>query len=357
MELRKTIWAWAAVLAACSAPKEQENGTTAVTSEDELPTVEVEILKTGNFAREIISNGTLSSIRKAELRWGTSGIITHIYARNGERVSQGQVIAEVDKEKLNLALMQAADSKQRAYLEMQDFLIGQGYKLGDSLSVPQKVKELAVMKSGYGQACLSYQAARMALQEATLRAPFSGTIANQTAKPHNQAGNGEVFCTLLDNSSMEVTFPVMEHEIRSIQQGDTVQVALYAEEENRTFGRVSSINPLVGENGLTSICAVITKTPPQWFDGMKVKVNMRQNVSDKLVVPKQAVVMRDGRRVVFTVRNGRAYWNYVNVGLENSFSYTITKGLKDGDSVIVSGNQNLAHFTPITLKTTHTAHD
>ncbi|MCM1109064.1 MAG: efflux RND transporter periplasmic adaptor subunit [Clostridium sp.] len=344
--------ALAAALTACKPTDGPEESTTAQvqTEPDKRPTVETIVLQRGNFAREILSNGTLASIRRADLRWGASGIIRHIYVKNGQHVSAGQVLAEVDKERLNMALMQAADSRQRAHLEMQDFLIGQGYRLADSLNVPEKTLELARMKSGYGQACIAYETARMALQEATLKAPFAGTVANLTARPHNQAGGGEVLCTLLDNSSMEVTFPVMEHEVRAISTGDTVQVTLYTDGDSTTPGHITAVNPMVADNGLAAVTAVMDHTPRQWFDGMKVRVSLRQSTPGMLVVPKEAVVMRDGRRVVFTVRNGLAYWNYVTLGQENSFSHTVSKGLKEGDSVIVSGNQNLAHFSPILIK-------
>lgn len=347
----------AGILTACSQPKDKEaregkekSVTIVIDKEEELPTVEVEVLKRGEFAQEILSNGILSSVKKADLFWKASGIITHIHVRNGDRVKQGQVLAEINKEKLELAMQQASDNKKRSYLDMQDFLIGQGYKIADSLSVPEDVKELATMKSGYGQSCISYRSAQIALQEATLTAPFSGVIANLTAKLYNQTGPGGAFCTLLDNGSMEVEFPVMENEICSLQRGDAVQVSLYADEDDKAPGRVVSINPLIDENGLTKVCAVVPQTPKHWFDGMKVSVNIRRSIDGHLVVPKDAVVVRDGRRVVFTVRKGKAYWNYVTTGYENSFSYTITKGLKEGDSVIVSGNQNLAHFTPIAIK-------
>lgn len=352
MKLQKILFICTGILTGCSQPKEENNETTGVLipQKEELPNVEVAVLKKDNFAQEIISNGVLSSSQKAEIRWKASGIITHIHVRNGERVNKGQLLAEVDKERLLLSLQQAADSKKRAYLDMQDFLIGQGYKLSDSLDIPDQTKELALMRSGYGQACLSYKVAQMALQESVIRAPFSGVVANLTSKLYNEANSGGTFCTLLGNHSMEVDFPVIENEIRSLQPGDTVQVALYAEEDTRTLGHISSINPLIGDNGLVQVRAIISQTPQQWFDGMKVRVNIRRSIPDKLVVPKQAVVMRDGRRVVFTIRNGKAYWNYVSIGLENSFSYTITQGLKEGDSVIVSGNQNLAHFTPIAIQ-------
>ncbi len=356
MKISRILLMCTGMLTACSQPKEkkEEKNTEGVTvilsQEEELPAVEVEVLRNGKFAQEILSNGILSSVKKADLFWKASGIITHIHVRNGDRVRHGQVLAEIDKEKLELSLQQASDSRKRSYLDMQDFLIGQGYKISDSLSVPDNIKELASMKSGYGQACINYRSAQIALQEATLTAPFSGVVANLTAKPYNQTGSGGAFCTLLDNSSMEVEFPVMENEIRSLRQGDAVQVALYADEDDNAPGRIVSINPLIGENGLTKVCAIVPQTPKHWFDGMKVRVNIHRNTDGHLVVPKEAVVVRDGRRVAFTVRKSKAYWNYVTIGYENSSSYTITKGLKEGDSVIVSGNQNLAHFTPIAIK-------
>lgn len=66
------------------------------------------------------------------------------------------------------------------------------------------------------------------------------------------------------------------------------------------------------------------------------------------MVPKTAVVLRSGRQVVFTLREGKAQWNYVQTGLENMTEYTVTgDGLEEGAQVIVTGNVNLAHETPV----------
>ena len=69
-------------------------------------------------------------------------------------------------------------------------------------------------------------------------------------------------------------------------------------------------------------------------------------------MPKTAVVLRTGKQVVFTVVDGKAVWNYVQTGLENATEYTITsETLKEGDQIIVSGNINLAHESPVKLIT------
>jgi hypothetical protein len=80
---------------------------------------------------------------------------------------------------------------------------------------------------------------------------------------------------------------------------------------------------------------------------MNVRVSIHRSVGKQLVVPKGAVVLRSGKQVVFTLSGNKAYWNYVHTGLENADSYTITDGLKEGATIITSGNINLAHESPV----------
>jgi hypothetical protein len=65
------------------------------------------------------------------------------------------------------------------------------------------------------------------------------------------------------------------------------------------------------------------------------------------VIPKTAVTLRDGKKVVFTLNGERARWNYVETGPENSSSIIITSGLAEGDLVVYFGNINLAHESPV----------
>jgi len=80
---------------------------------------------------------------------------------------------------------------------------------------------------------------------------------------------------------------------------------------------------------------------------MNVQVTVEEVLPACLSVPRNAVVLRQGRQVVFTFHNGLALWNYVETGPENSRRIVITAGLEEGMEVIVSGNLNLAHETPV----------
>jgi hypothetical protein len=87
-----------------------------------------------------------------------------------------------------------------------------------------------------------------------------------------------------------------------------------------------------------------------------VKVKIETAVPGQLVVPKSAVVQRQNQEVLFKYTNGIAFWTYVKTGYENSTSYTVTahpdKGgtLMAGDTVIISGNLNLAHESEVTFE-------
>jgi multidrug efflux pump subunit AcrA (membrane-fusion protein) len=64
---------------------------------------------------------------------------------------------------------------------------------------------------------------------------------------------------------------------------------------------------------------------------------------DRLLVPQEAVLVRGGRKLVFTVEEGLAKWRYIEVGLENKDYAEVLDGIKEGEMVIVEGHFTLAH--------------
>ena len=89
---------------------------------------------------------------------------------------------------------------------------------------------------------------------------------------------------------------------------------------------------------------------------MNVKVLVDRILQQQLVVPKSAVVIRDGLEVVFRYNNGRSDWVYVHTVQANSESYAIVANtergaqLAEGEQIIVSGNLNLADGSKVQLK-------
>ena len=312
--------------------------------------IETMILCESTFNRELSGNGKVVAKRSAEMRFSSSEQIAHIWVRNGDKVCKGEKLAQLDFFALERSFAQAKDNLEQSKLDLQDVLIGRGYSLEAQASAPADEVELAKVKSGYNKALIAYELAENNLRKATLVAPFDGVIANLKAKENNQSSS-DVFCMVIDDKNPEVEFSVLESELSLVKHGYPVYIQPFVNSTSEALiGSVSEINPIVEKNGMVKVKAQV-KNNGTLLQGMNVNILLRQPMEQALVIPKSAVVMRSGKPVVFTRVNGKAQWNYVQITAENSDSCIVAprskeyEGLSIGDSVIVSGNLNLAHET------------
>lgn len=315
--------------------------------------IETMVLTERAFHRELAGNGKVVAMRSAELRFSTTEQIAHIWVRNGDRVRKGQQLAQLDLFALERSLAQAKDNLEQSRLDLQDVLIGRGYSLETQNDAPTNEVELAKVKSGYNKALIAYELAEENLRKATLTAPFDGVIANLKAKANNTSSTGEMFCLVIDDRLVDVEFSVLESELPLVKRGFPVFITPFASTTaEHLIGKVSEINPYVESNGMVKVKAQV-KNDGTLLQGMNVNVLLRHPIEQSLVIPKTAVVMRSGKPVVFTQVNGKAQWNYVEITAENSDSCVVAprckeyEGLSVADTVIVSGNLNLAHDTDL----------
>ncbi|ADV43359.1 efflux RND transporter periplasmic adaptor subunit [Bacteroides helcogenes] len=354
LNCRYLLYITVALLAACSGTKKEDGAEEGVTTA--LPgdnnEVTVQVLKRQPFDHELVSNGKITAGGQADLRFETAGVIAHVYVKNGDRVHKGQKLAELDKFRLTNKTAQAKDALEKAKLELQDVLIGQGYPAGEHPEVPADIMKLARVKSGYDQSLSQYELAKYEEEHATLTAPFDGVVANLFSKPYNVASTSEAFCTIVGTQGMETDFTVLESELPLIKDGDKVVVTPYSDAASGYEGRITQINPLVDDKGMVKVKAAVNGKG-KLFSGMNVRINVHRSLGEQLVIPKSAVVLRSGKQVVFTLKDGKAHWNYVHTGLENAESYSLidTSGecLEEGDTVIVTGNVNLADEAPVKI--------
>ena len=85
--------------------------------------------------------------------------------------------------------------------------------------------------------------------------------------------------------------------------------------------------------------------------GMNARAVLRAPQSNSLVVPKEAVVYRSGRPVVFTIDKNEAIWNYIEVGKDNGREIEVLDGLEADQTVIVSNNVQLGHQASVEITT------
>ena len=299
----------------------------------------------GDFALELITNGRLRAVSMATVQFRVHEMVREVHVINGQRVRQGDLLAVLEEFPFASRLDRAFDQVARTRLELEDVLLGFGYFLKDSLRVPENIWSMARIKSGYNAALNELAEARYQMTGTRLIAPVDGVVSGLEVKPHNHSSTFENFCVIVDNRSLEARFPVLESEKTMINAGQPVEIIPFAGRNRSYTGRVTGFDPRVDDQGMIMVRALVNNPGGELLDGMNVQVTLKREIPDQLIIPREALVLRQGRQVVFTLNDTIALWNYVETGMENSRQFTINNGLSEGQQVIVSGNFNLAHET------------
>lgn len=314
--------------------------------------VTVDTLRIRSFTRELVSNGRLVATKRSALTFPVSGTIASVGAANGARIRAGQVIAVLDTAEYALQLHRSKLSLDKSRLDFYDKLVGLDYPVGDTVTPPAEVLQLARIRSGYADAEASYRSALRNLEQCFLRAPFAGKVADIRQRTYERAA-GE-FCTLIDDSRFNVRFSVLESEYELLRTGQEVVISPFSDLRKQVRGRITAINPTIDANGQVAVDAEVANDGTL-TDGMNVQVSVREQVPAQLVVPKSAVVIRDNLEVLFRYRDGKAQWTYVHTSLANSNEYVVAANtdrgaeLNEGDLIITSGNLNLADGSEVTI--------
>lgn len=301
------------------------------------------------FNTQVVANGIVEATHRSELRFKTGEQLAKIFVTSGTRVNQGTLLANLDNQLLKNAVNQAQINLNNANQKLLEEKIKFGYGSKIAMdSIPEHVQKTLYQLSGYSEAKNRLENATILYEQTLLKAPFAGTVANLVAKEGNFITPAEVFCTLLSHDKLDVIFQIMESELAFVQLGQSVQLTPFAIADKEYSGAIIEINPLVSNEGLVRIKAKIDKPDTLIFDGMNVRVFINKPIENLTVIPKEALVLRSNREVVFTVQNGLSKWNYVKIAQENHSHYALSEGIKPGDTIIISNNMNLAHDADVT---------
>lgn len=320
---------------------EQKNGKTEVKAAK---------ARKDRFEMELVSNGKAEAREKATLNFQVADIIDTVYVANGSRVRKNAPLARVDSYNASQQMREAEINLEKMRLELRSRLMSEGINdLKDTSDIPSQRLHTIMLQSGYTSALIAYDKACREYANIQTRAPFSGVIADLEAKPHNPTSAYKNLCTLINDSQMEVVFNVLETEIGYIHQGMDVELTPYASNQIKLHGKVTEVNPRIDENGMVKIKATVNNTQHALVDGMNVSIILKRQIDNKLIIPKSAVLPRQGKKVVFIHEQGKAIWKYVTTGVENSREISIESGLNEGDEVIYENNLGLSHESEVTV--------
>lgn len=208
------------------------------------------------------------------------------------------------------------------------------------------VREWERVKDGPDPDDIRAAEARIAAIEATvglstLNAPFAGTITDVNSKIGDQVSPGTVSFRLDDLSSLLVDVQVPEADINRISIGQPVTMTFDAILDKEYNGEVVAVGQVgSSQTGIVNFVVTIELSDPDVFvrPGMTAGVNIVVNqLEDVLLVPNRAVRLRDGKRVIYLLKDGVPTSVDIEIGAQSDMVSELLSGdVKEGDLVVLN---------------------
>ncbi len=234
----------------------------------------------------------------------------------------------MDSKKLSL------ESAEREFTKQQSI-----YEKGGITLSEVKNAEKALIDARY-----SFDNAKISLAKLEIRAPFNGVIVNL---PHYTSGqwvdaNTEV-ATLMDYSRLYAELTLPGKEMDHIQQNQNVTVSNYSREKQKLEGKVTQISPALDPTSRMFKIKIEASNPDLLLKpGMFVRADIIvQEKADVIVIPKDIILDRRGRKTVYIVQRGIALERRLELGIETSDTVEVIQGLNPDDSLIIEGFETL----------------
>ncbi len=297
----------------------------------------------------INASGKVESSEQVIVVAERSGYLTELSIKEGDFVNKGAVIARMDQHESLIKLERAGIQQKNANATYRSEMLSfeNLIRSEDSLRGAEILDQLKA-KSGLLTAEIELKEAKMDLEKTQIKAAISGKVADVKAKKGSLINAGDPLFEIINVSQLELKVKVLESDINLISIGQKAEIYAVGGNTEAVEGRVKSINPKVDENGLVQVGISVLNTKAL-LPGMNARAIIRAPQNNSIVVPKQAVVYRSGRPVVFTIESGESKWNYVEVGKDNGQEIEVLNGVEPGQTVITSNNLQLAHQAPVQI--------
>jgi RND family efflux transporter MFP subunit len=341
----------------------------------------------GEAVTVLTAAGYVAADRRSVVAPKAPGRLDKVEVAEGDRVSQGEIIARMDPEDTQIAQRQAgaavdaaraslgasraqAIQAQRA-LDRSVKLAAGGAITGEALLDAKAARDTARAQQAAAAARLeeskrALQAAQQRLEDTVIRAPFTGTVAKKLAdegavlapaaiSEKNMGGILE----LVDLDSLYVEGEVSEDQLGRVETGRPALIFLDAFPGRTYRAKTGTVRPVIDKAKATAVIRVEFEQLPEGpLPDMGAKVSfLEKAVSEedleaepRLRVPATAVVERDGKAVVMAVRGGRVEEVPVRVARRVGTEDALAKGPEPGTTVVAAPGSRLRHGSRVKVR-------
>lgn len=367
------------------------------------PAVETVIAEPGAVAADLTYTGTTAPVQQVSLRAQAAGQVRQLTVDVGDRVSQGQLIAQIDDNVLTIdvqearaelasrqsevAQAEAEVSDAQTVVEQAKVTLQQAQadanrlrRLADSGAISEQEAEqaesaVAIAQQALNSAEQQVQAQRAAVQAAQgqvssqqavvgrsqeqfsftqVAAPLAGVVISRQIEVGDVLQVGDEIAQLGDFSATKVEIQVSELDLIAVQLGQAVQVQLDAFPQQPFTGSITRISPAADPTArLIPVEVTLSNVDDRIGSGLMARVTLTPT-DDAIILPEAVLSIHDGEAPVVYVVNQQGDQatveaRPVELGAQQNGQVEILSGLEPGESVVVRSGGSLEDGQPVKL--------
>ena len=337
----------------------------------------------GNVEKTVVASGSVESVNEVDVGAQASGKITKLYAKLGQEIKKGEMIADIDSttqintlntKKAALVSYQAQlKAKKTAYdIALSSYnrlskLYSQKATSLDSVNTAKSTldnakAEMEAIEANIKQAEIEVNTAETNVGYTKITAPMDGTVISvpvSEGQTVNANQTTPTIVTIADLSKMKIKPEISEGDITKVKAGQEVSFTILSDSQTVYHSVIDSVDPAnttITDSSSTSSSTnssssssttsaiyyyanVLIDNPDRTLRiGMTTENNIKiANAKDVLLISNMAIQKRDGKSVVNILNDkNQPEQREVETGVQNDFHTEIKSGLNEGEKVIVS---------------------
>ncbi len=315
--------------------------------------VEVRAVESRRVEYTVTAVGSLEAFERVAITARVAGAIERVMLNEGQLVTKGQALAEVEPERYRLAVQAAQATMQKALAGKAEAEAGYSRRQAASAKNPGLIRgeeietwrtkvQSTAAEVAQAQAALSQ--ARLNLRDAFVRAPVTGIIQTRSVETGQYVPVGTVLGTLMRRDPLLLRFQVPEQDAMPLRPGVVARFNV-AEDEQQHQARITHVAAAANQaSRMVDVTAhVLNPNRPELRPGAFARVTVPIGATrDAPVIPQTAIRPSEKGFLAYTIVGDVAHQRVLTLGMRTADGQVeVKEGLRAGESLVIRGAEAL----------------
>ncbi|SHH22777.1 efflux RND transporter periplasmic adaptor subunit [Tepidibacter thalassicus] len=329
---------------------------------EKVVSVETKKVEKNDISIKTTLSAKVTPIEEANVVPKIPGKVTKVNVEIGKFVNKGDVLFTLDQTDMinavknaeaaynmavaNLKLREEQIQNAKVNYERMKSLYEQGAiskQQFEQYELQASSTNIEAVKAQVEQAKVALENAKSKLNDTTVTSPISGVITSVNINEGEMASSAMPAVSIANLDRVVIETDISENLINKVRIGDVVDISIKSAGKDNFKGKITALSPATSQGSMTyPIKIEIDNKNKLIKPGMFAEVNIITDKKEKVItVPSEAVIVKEGNNVVFTVNGDKAHMKNVLLGVDNGEYVEIKNGIKEGDIVVVKGQNYL----------------